>query len=162
MRGYTIALPSNRNDLYMIYEDVKFYSIISLIYKLEEILEIRMSYSQRSNLRTYIKNKSPAYEIEENIDNVNDAKLVDIKHEIDNSEHIETIFEGILSILKYIDRYENTSKEFSHDTSEETSLSNKFEKEYATIFPLLREIVSDNRIPWIQFITKIASLILPH
>ncbi len=80
LRGYTITLPSEHKDLYMIYEDADFYGISTLTTQLEEILAIKLDIKKRADVEFQVRKNAfdSNYKIPQ-LDLLSDRELLYLK-----------------------------------------------------------------------------------
>lgn len=152
IRGYTISLPEDKNALRIIYEDVKFYKIRTMIEPLEEILMIKLKPDNRAKLCDYIKNISENYNIPvQNLNSVDDQSLILLKEslekqviDIKKKKFRKTIFDGLAVAIKFIQEKYNFEKiELEkHETNIMSLLENILASDSSYMFQLCMYISS--------------------
>jgi len=75
LRGYTVSLPCNEEDLYIIYEDSQYYGLTTLIKKLEKILLIKFEKKELCFIKKQINSYSNTCKINVDIKNLSGKQL---------------------------------------------------------------------------------------
>lgn len=117
LRGYSIKLPEEYEELYMVYQDVKFYNIISLEKQIEKLLEPTMSQAERKTLIDLLRKKIYEMNIETMksaatyLEKLNDDELNKIKAKVEifekekkNKLLEQGIFDTCLFVMRFLEK----------------------------------------------------------